>query len=415
MYNELAIYAMKNEFRVFITGLGVVSSLGNSSTFGDNLLNGNSNVSSINLFNSGSFPVKIAAQCNVFNDTIKDRKQVLAENAILDLFTSPLNRGQFKPGLFIDHFHIGIGLELFSLFDLDLMRKSNYLLPDSAIANPHFLQTSVDHIVQDLVKQFHLDYFPAIHISACSASTDALGSLFHLLRAGIGMNGIAGGSDSMINPLGVAGFSQISALSTSSDDCNKISRPFDQNRSGFVLGEGAAFFVLENEMGISQSGHQPYCEVLGFANCLDAYGISEPHPEGDGAYRSMQKAILDAKIKPNKIRFINSHGTSTIKNDIAEAKAIINTLSNDLSNIYVNSSKSMIGHCISSSGAVEIAGQLLCLKKGKFHPTINTENQEFGWELPINKEPVTVNWGDIFLKNSFAFGGHNASIIFRAM
>lgn len=406
---------MNKESRVFITGLGVISSLGNSGSFGDNLLQGKSNVSNITLFKSDSFPVKIAAQCDIFSKSTKDRKQLLAETAIADLIANRLNGNQFKQGFAIDHFHIGIGLELFSLIDLDVMRKNNYIMPEVSKENPHFLQTSINHIVQDLVKHFQLDFFPAIHISACSASTDAIGNLFHLLRAGIGSNGIAGGSDSMINPLGVAGFSQINALSTSADEYSKISKPFDQKRSGFVLGEGAAFFVLENEMGISQSGHQPLCEILGFGNGLDAYGISEPHPEGEGAFNSMNKALLDAKLKPSKIRFINSHGTSTIKNDIAEAKAIIRLMQKDLANINVNSSKSMIGHCISSSGAVEIAGQLLCMKESKFHPTINTEIQEKGLELPLNKEPISVKWGDIFLKNSFAFGGHNASILFKAM
>lgn len=406
---------MSKDSRVFITGLGVISSLGNSTLFGDNLLKGKTNVSNITLFKSESFPVKIAAQCDILINSAKDRKQLLAETAIADLFSNQLNRNQFKQGFALDHFHIGIGLELFSLSDLDVMRKNNYLLPETAKESPHFLQTSVDHIVQDLIKYFQFDSFPAIHISACSASTDAIGNLFHLLRAGIGSNGIAGGSDSMINPLGVAGFSQISALSTSTDEFSKISKPFDQKRSGFVLGEGAAFFVLENEMGISQSGHRPFCEILGFGNGLDAYGISEPHPEGEGAFCSMNKALLDAKLKPSKIRFINSHGTSTIKNDIAEAKAIIRLMQKDISKVNVNSSKSMIGHCISSSGAVEIAGQLLCMKKSMFHPTINTEMQEKGFELPLNMEPTPVKWGDIFLKNSFAFGGHNASILFKAM
>ena len=210
---------MNKKSRVFITGVGVISSLGNSATFGDNLLKGKSNVSNITLFKSDSFPVKIAAQCDILSDNTKDRKQLLAETAIADLFSNQLNRNQFKKEFAIEHFHIGIGLELFSLTDLDEMRKNNYLMPEMAKNNPHFLQTSVDHIVQDLIKNFQFDSFPAIHISACSASTDAIGNLFHLLRANIGSNGIAGGSDSMINPLGV-GIAQRCSLGSSAGSMN---------------------------------------------------------------------------------------------------------------------------------------------------------------------------------------------------
>ena len=220
---------------------------------------------------------------------------------------------------------------------------------------------------------------------------------------------LAGGTDSMINPMGVAGFCKIRAMTTRNEDPRRASRPFDRDRDGFLLGEGAAMLVLEELEAAVARGARIYAELCGYGNSFDAFGISEPHPEGAGAVLAMRRALQQAGDPP--VGSVNAHGTSTPKNDPAETLAIKQVLGTE---VPISSTKSMLGHLISASGAVETAAAILCARKGWMHPTINLENPDPHCPLDyVPGKPRRLEEGYI-LKNSFAFGGQNACLVIRA-
>jgi 3-oxoacyl-[acyl-carrier-protein] synthase II len=222
---------------------------------------------------------------------------------------------------------------------------------------------------------------------------------------------LAGGTDSMINPMGVGGFCRINAMTERNDDPEKASRPFDRNRDGFLLGEGAAMLLLEPLQAATQRGAHIYAEVTGYGTSFDAYGISEPHPAGEGAVLAMTRALRDAKIKAEQITYINAHGTSTPKNDVVETQAIRRVFGKRAEQIPISSTKSMLGHLVSSAGAIETAASILCAQKGFVHPTINLMNPDPLCDLDYVSEGARRVKVTYLLKNSFAFGGQNSSLV----
>jgi 3-oxoacyl-[acyl-carrier-protein] synthase II len=224
---------------------------------------------------------------------------------------------------------------------------------------------------------------------------------------------LAGGTDSMINPLGVGGFCRIGATTTANGEPERASRPFDRARSGFVLGEGAGILVLEPLESAIGRGATIFAEVAGYGNSFDAWGISEPHPEGRGAYQSMARALADARIGPEEIDCINAHGTSTWKNDPVETLAIKRLLGERARNVPVCATKSMIGHLISAAGAVEAIGAILCMQTGWVHPTINLEDPDPACDLDYVANRARQHAQRYVVSNSFGFGGQNASIVLK--
>ena len=402
---------MKN--RVAITGIGIVSPLGNElSSFVNKLLEGVPAAGPITIFDPCKLPTRIAAQVddNQLPLRTKDRKVgfaiLAARSAIQDAekFGSPLIKGE-RSGL-----SIGLGLELFSMPDMiDHLHGKRPVDFDSM----EFLQTPSDICVPRICKEHQLEAPPLVHISACAASTDAIGCAFRMVREGRRRWMLVGGTDSMINPMGVGGFCRIQAMTQRNEEPSKASRPFDRDRDGFLLGEGAAMLVLEPWNEAVERGSRIYAEVLGYGTSFDAHGISEPHPEGEGAMIAMQRALKDADVALEQINHINAHGTSTPKNDIAETKAIRRVFEKRADSIPVSSTKSMIGHLISAAGAMEVAAAILCAQKDLIHPTINLENPDSRCNLdyvPNIPRRAVVSY---FLKNSFAFGGQNSSLVLR--
>jgi 3-oxoacyl-[acyl-carrier-protein] synthase II len=277
-----------------------------------------------------------------------------------------------------------------------------------------FLQTQADACVHDISREHGLRMMPVVHVSACAASTDALGHAFRLLRDGDADWMLAGGADSMINPMGFAGFCKIQAMTGRNDDPQAASRPFDTQRDGFVLGEGAGMMVFESLQHAQARGATIYAELLGYGNSFDAFGISEPHPEGKGALLAMRRACADAQLPATSVRHVNAHGTSTPKNDPAETSALKQLLGEQVEAVSVNASKSMLGHLIAASGAIEVAAQIACANKGWLHPTINLEEVDPNCQLAhIVGAPQRWQAGGVMLKNSFAFGGQNACLVMR--
>jgi 3-oxoacyl-[acyl-carrier-protein] synthase II len=408
--------------RIVITGIGVVSPLGSDlALFRERLLQGKSGARPLSLFSPASFSTKIAAQ--VLEDSLedggvvpvtKDRKIGFAHRASAlavqdaDQYGIPLK--DFYPRS-SGRLSIGLGLELFSMPDMVRFLAEHFQIPPEETEPLTFLQTPSDICAHQLSKTYSFSKAPFVYVSACAASTDAIGMAFPYLKKNPQDWMLVGGTDSMINPMGVAGFCTIQAMTTRNDSPEKASRPFDRDRDGFLLGEGSAFLVVETLENAQKRGGLSYGELVGYGNSLDAYGISEPHPEGEGAFLAMQRALNSAQIQPQDLVVINAHGTSTPKNDKIEAYAIQRLLGKSQEKVWVHSTKSMIGHLISASGAVETAALLSCSAQGAIHPSINIENLDPSCNLRIPKESEAFQGGYV-LKNSFAFGGQNTSLVF---
>jgi 3-oxoacyl-[acyl-carrier-protein] synthase II len=401
--------------RIAVTGMGVVSPLGGTlPDFRGNLLAGGSGVAPISLFDAASFHTRIAADVKEqFANTFRDRKMtfavVAAQRAWADA-TSYRNapaKGK-EAGL-----SLGLGLELFSMDDLVASRWPDFEPPEPPRERLTFLQTPSDLCVHLIARAYGLRQPPRTHVSACASGTDAIGCAFRLVRSGRWRWALAGGTDSMINPLGLAGFCKIGATSTANDPPHKASRPFDANRDGFVLGEGAAILVLERLDDALARGATVHAEIVGYGNSLDAHGISEPHPEGRGAFQAMSRAVADAGLSPEVIDCINAHGSATPKNDVVETLAIKRLLGDRAKRVPVVSTKSMIGHLIAAAGAVEAVAAILCMQAGMVHPTINLDDPDPACDLDYVPHTARPHEQCYVLSNSFGFGGQNASILLR--
>jgi 3-oxoacyl-[acyl-carrier-protein] synthase II len=392
--------------RVAITGLGVVSPLGNDlPQFVERLLAGVSPAGPITVFDPASLITRIAAQAEA-PEVTPDRKVGFAVAAARSAVEDASHPGSHYPagsgGL-----SFGIGLELFSMPDMVRLLNGQ---PETSKHPLTFLQTPSDLCLHLVSREHRLGRPPLLHVSACAASTDAIGAAFRMIRSGEREWMLAGGSDSMINPMGVAGFCKIQAMTTRNDEPKRASRPFDRDRDGFLLGEGAGVLVLEPLDAALARGARIYGEIRGYGCSFDAHGISEPHPQAEGAVLAMQRALADAGVKPTEVGYVNAHATSTPKNDSIETLGIRRVFGGHAERLKVNATKSMIGHLISAAGAVETVAQLACGAQGWVHPTINLENPDPACDLDYVREPCRAH-RQVFLKNSFGFGGQNASLV----
>ncbi len=396
--------------RVAITGVGVISPTGcTPEALRVHLLAGVSGVGPISVFDPASFRTRIAAEVkDQLPGNLRDRKITFACEAATRAINDAGKHEDPGGGL-----SLGLGLELFSMEDLAASRRSDFTPPQSPRERLTFLQTPSDLCVHLISRTFGLRQPPRTHVSACAAGTDAIGSAFRLVRSGRWRWALAGGTDSMINPLGLAGFCKIGATSTRNDEPHRASRPFDANRDGFVLGEGAAILVLERLDDALARGATIHAEIVGYGNSLDAHGISEPHPEGRGALQAMSRAVADAGLTPDVIDCINAHGSATPKNDAVETLAIKRLLGDRARRVPVVSTKSMIGHLIAAAGAVEAVAAILCMQAGMVHPTINLDEPDPACDLDYVPHTARPHEQRYVLSNSFGFGGQNASILLR--
>lgn len=249
--------------------------------------------------------------------------------------------------------------------------------------------------------------------SACASGSHAIGEAFHLIRRGLQDAVIAGGAESAITPLGVGGFASMKALSTRNDEPQRASRPFDKERDGFVIGEGSGVLILEEREQALRRGAKIYAEVIGYGANGDAYHMTAPAPEGEGAARCMRLALKDAGIAPSEVDYINAHGTSTEYNDANETIAIKTVFGEQAAKLPVSSTKSMTGHLLGAAGAVEGVYCVLALQQGMLPPTINYEIPDPACDLDYVPNQARKADIKVALSNSFGFGGTNASVIFR--
>ena len=407
--------------RVVVTGLGALTPIGNSvEEYWNNLIDGVCGAGPITRFDVSKFETRFACELKDFNaDNFFDRKEVrkfdrCSQYGIVCADQAVKDAGFDMTTLDFDRVGViwasGIGgLETFST---EVMA---FALGDGTPRfNPFFIPKMISDITAGHISMkygFHGPNFATV--SACASSANALVDAFNYIRLGKADIFIAGGSESAITMVGVGGFNGMHALSTRNDDPATASRPFDKDRDGFVMGEGAGAMIFEDLGHAIARGATIYGEIVGGGLSADAYHITAPHPEGLGAILSMRTALADAGIPKEAIDHINTHGTSTPAGDIAEPKAIVSLFGDHAINVNINSTKSMTGHLLGAAGAIEAIATLLAVKNDIIPPTINhfTDDPEIA---PLNftfhkAQQRVVNYA---LSNTFGFGGHNATVIF---
>ena len=253
------------------------------------------------------------------------------------------------------------------------------------------------------------------HVTACSTGLHAIGEAMHIIARGDATVMVAGGCESTIHPVGVGGFDNMHALSRRNDDPKTASRPFDKDRDGFVIGEGAGALIFEEYEHAKARGAKIYCEVVGGGASADAHHFTAPHPEGKGAILSMKAALKDAGMQPEEIDYVNVHGTSTPLGDIAELKAVAGVFGDHVYDLNISSTKSMTGHLLGATGAIEALACILALTRGVVPPTINVEELDPEIDAKLNLTLGKAQHRDVkaAMSNTFGFGGHNSTIIFR--
>jgi 3-oxoacyl-[acyl-carrier-protein] synthase II len=278
---------------------------------------------------------------------------------------------------------------------------------DGAREREQEMYTPAGHLAQ----AFALDGPNLACQTACAASSQAIGEALDLIRQGDADVMVAGGSHSMIHPLGISGFNRLTALSQRNDSPRTASRPFDLTRDGFVIGEGAGLVILEELEHARNRGAHIYAELTGYGTTADAYRMTDPHPEGRGAIRAMADAIADAGLKPSDIGYINAHGTSTQANDATETAAIKAVFGEAARKVPISSSKSMLGHLIAAAGVVELVISIMALRQGVIPPTINYQTPDPACDLDyVPNQAREVRFRHV-LSNSFGFGGQNISLV----
>ena len=407
--------------RVVITGLGLLSPVGNNvSDSWKNILSGTSGAKTIDRFDVSKFETQFAATVDIDISDYLDKKEirrtdpfiqyglVAADECLLDSSIDLNNVDKARFGVSIGS---GIG-------GLGTIEDNKTKLSDSGPKkiSPFFVPGAISNMVSGYASlKFGLQG-PNISIaSACSSASHSIGYSFRNIAYGDADLMLTGGAEMATTPLGIAGFNAAKALSTNNDFPMEASRPWDKDRDGFVLGEGAGCLLLEEYEHAKLRGANIYAEIVGFGMSADAHHITSPPDGGQGAALSMQNAIDDAEIKSSDIGYINAHGTSTPAGDIAETEAIKSVFKKDVGDIVVSSTKSMTGHLLGAAGAIEAIFSILSLRDNVCPPTINLHNPSEGCDLNYSPNSSTDKDLRYSLSNSFGFGGTNATLIFKKL
>ncbi len=409
--------------RVVITGMGALTPIGNNvNDFWDNLVKGTSGACMITRFDTTNFKTKFACEVKGFDPQDHfDRKEARK----LDLFTmyalaacdeAIQNSGLDLERIDLDRIGVifGSGIGGFGTIKQELMDFSKN--PEVPRFNPFFIPKLIIDIAAGQISMKYGFRGPNFAtVSACATSSNAIIDAYNYIRLGKANAFVTGGSEASINEPGVGGFNALQALSTNNDEYLTASRPFEATRDGFVMGEGAGALILEELEHAKSRGAEIYCEVIGGGLTADAYHITAPHPEGLGATNVMKSAIEDAEINPEEIDYINVHGTATPLGDIAETKAIKNVFGEHAYKLNISSTKSMTGHLLGAAGAIESIASIKAINTKIIPPTINLKNLDPEIDPKLNLTPNTKQEREvnISLCNTFGFGGHNTSIIFK--
>jgi len=405
--------------RVVITGIGMVSPVGNSAAESwGNIISGQSGVSNISKFETEGFETKFAATVNINIEEFLEKKEIRRIDEFIQFGLIASDECVNDSKLNLDEENLDrIGVSIGSgIGGLSTIESNKILLNDRGPKkiSPFFVPGAISNMVSGYASLRFGFRGPNISIaSACSSASHSIGYSFRSISYGDADIMLTGGAEMATTPLGLAGFNAAKALSTNNENPQAASRPWDKKRDGFVLGEGAGCLILEEYEHAKKRGAHIYAEIIGFGMSADAFHITAPPQEGEGAALAMRNALLDANIDKSLIDYINAHGTSTPAGDIAETLAIKSVFENSSKNLVVSSTKSMTGHLLGAAGAIEAIFSILAIRDNICPPTINLDDPDEGCDLNYSAIQATSKNINYSLSNSFGFGGTNASLIFR--
>lgn len=409
--------------RVVVTGLGALTPIGNTlEEYWNGLVSGKSGAAPIQQFDATHFKTQFA--CEVKNFDVNqhlDRKEArkldqFSQYAMVSASEAMADSGLMESQPNVDRIGViwGSGIGGLRTFQDEC---ENFIANDRIPKfNPFFIPKMIADIAAGHISiKFGLRGPNYVTVSACASSTNAIIDAFNLIRLGKADAIVTGGSEAAVTEMGVGGFNGLRALSMRNDDPTTASRPFDKDRDGFVLGEGAGALILEEYEHAKKRGATIYAEVAGGGMSGDAYHMTAPHPEGIGARNVMRAALEDAHLSPEDVDYVNVHGTSTPLGDVAEVKAIQQVFSNHAYNLNISSTKSMTGHLLGAAGAIEAIACILAVKNNLVPPTINhfTDDPEIDNKLNFTFNTAQEREVNVALSNTFGFGGHNTSAIFK--
>jgi 3-oxoacyl-[acyl-carrier-protein] synthase II len=405
--------------RVVVTGLGLICGVGHTSPeVWTNILAGKSGIAKITHFDATAFACQIAAEVKNFDPlNFVEKKEIKKMGRFIHLALAATDEAMKMCALKVTPenaervgVHIGSGIGGFDVIERE---HTNLMEGGPRKISPFFIPAAIVNLAAGHVSIRYGAKGPnEATATACTTSAHAIGDAFKIIQRGDADVMIAGGTEAAITPMGVGGFAAMRALSTRNDDPEKASRPWDKDRDGFVVGEGAGIVVLEEYEQATARGAQILAEIVGYGMSADAYHITAPSEDGDGGFRVMMNAIRDAKITPADVGYVNAHGTSTPMGDVLEAKAIRRAF--DGHKIAVSSTKSMTGHLLGGAGGLEAGLTVLALRDQILPPTVNLNNQDestAGMDFVPNVARKTSF--DYALSNSFGFGGTNGSLVFK--
>jgi 3-oxoacyl-[acyl-carrier-protein] synthase II len=406
--------------RVVITGLGAITPIGNTlEDYWQGLLEGRNGIGPITLFDSSKHTCRIAGEVQDFDphDYI-DRKDAKRMDRFSQFAVCASKQALANAKFVIDDLNapqvgviLGTGIGGIKVME---DQQETYLKRGPSRCSPFMVPMMIANMAAGLT---------AIHtgakgpnscpVTACAAGANAIGDAFRLIQRGYAQAAICGGTEAAVTPLSVAGFAAARALSTRNDDPDRASRPFDRDRDGFVMGEGSGILILEELEHALSRGARIYAEIVGYGMTCDAYHMTSPVPDGEGATRAIELAMKDADVTPDRVDYINAHGTSTTANDKTETAAIKKSLGESANQVAISSTKSMTGHLLGGSGGIEAIATVMAVANDRIPPTINLENPDAACDLdyvPNHSRQKTVN---VALSNSFGFGGHNVTLVFK--
>lgn len=411
--------------RVAVTGVGAITPLGvGIESFWPRILAGENGIGPITLFDTSAFSTRIAAEVKDFNaeDWLEPKEARRLDRFIcfaVGAATMALrDSGIDTSGENANDIGVLIGSGIGGLTFMDDQVRRLY---SKGPANPTPERVS-PFLVPYMIPDMASGYVSIVHglkgpntcvVTACSTGANSIGDAYHIIKRGDAVAMLAGGTETPINPIGLAGFCSARAMTTRNDEPERASRPFDAQRDGFVMGEGAAVFVLEDYDHAVARGASIYAEIIGYGMSGDAYHITAPDPDGDGAARAMLMALRNASLKPEDVGYINAHGTSTQLNDKLETIAIKRVFGEHAYRVPVSSTKSMTGHMLGAAGAIEALFCILAMRDGMLPPTINYENKDPECDLDYIPNVARKAEVSVSLSNSFGFGGHNVALMFR--
>ena len=406
--------------RVVVTGIGLVTPLGaDRETTWHNLINGESGIDYIGAFDAEGFESRIAGEVTDFDaGSVLGRKQAkrmdrfaqfacvasleALEHAGIEMESENANRVAVLIGS-------GVGGIITISEQLEVLNNRG-----PRRVNPFLIPMMLGDMASGQVSMTIGAKGPNYSVvSACATGTDSIGEAAEMIRRGVVDVAIAGGSEAAICPIGVSGFNACKALSTRNEDPQGASRPFDAERDGFVLGEGAGVVIIESIEHAENRGAEVLCELVGYGATSDAHHVTQPHPEGEGAAEAMKIAVQQAGVEPEEVAYINAHRTSTPLNDKFETIAVKKAFGNHANKLFMSSTKSMTGHLLGAAGGIEAAFSVMAISESAVPPTINLENPDPDCDLDYVPNLAKRGRVPVSMSNSLGFGGHNASLLFK--